>query len=393
METFNAAASNRWIRPALIAAVIGFGLLGLGFVTAPVETFRSYLVACVWVTTISFGGLVTLMIVNAMGATWPVAVRRLLETIAGVLPLCGLLFLPILFVGLDKIYPWVHPESLDAATRILVQKRHGFQTANGFIGRSIFYFVFFGGVAVMLGRWSIKQDSTNDYAEAAALKYRIKAWSAGLLPPVGLAFTLAGVDWVMSITPGWTSTMFGVNVYAGAQVSIFALLAIVMMYAQSAGLPLKRSHYYAVGRLMFAFTVFWAYVTFFQFMLIWLPNRPNEVPFYLDRTNGFWLYETIFLMLGQFAFPFFALISYSVKQRPKFLSGMGLWILFMHYIDVHWLILPSLRKDMPVHWLDLAALLAAGGLAVAFGSWRLRGRALAPIKDPNYESALGYHSA
>ena len=225
---------------------------------------------------------------------------------------------------------------------------------------------------------------------------RLYAWSAGALPPVGLAMAFASFDWLMSLSPEWSSTMFPVYYFAGGFVGAIALLTLLTaLTAQRGLLPgVHTSHYYALGRLLLAFTVFWAYIAYFQFFIMWLADLPAEVAFYRKRIEGPWREVSPALAVVHFVIPFLLLLSYRLKRVPRALAAVGIWLLAAHYMDLHWLVVPELtRAGFPYSFIDLGALLAEGGITVAFAVHRLRGLPLLPIHDPALPEALRYDSA
>jgi hypothetical protein len=384
---------------ALVGASFALALVGAAGLVAGAfidrtRLFSSYLAAYAWAATTAVSALIFLMICHAMRATWPVAVRRLAEAITAALPLLAVLFLPIA-LGMDTLYePWVRPESIeDPHARALVEHKTPYLNPSFFVLRTGLYFLVWLGCAALLRRLS--RESDTDPERAARASHRLHVLSAAALPLVALAFSFASFDWLMSLQPTWFSTMFPVYVFGGGFVSAIALLTVLSFAAQRAGyLPgLTDSHYYALGRLLLAFTIFWAYAAFFQFMLMWMADIPDEAEFYLRRAHGPWLIETVVLALARFALPFLVLLNHGVKRRPAQLSLVAGWVLLAHYIDMHWLVVPvAPGQRAPFHWLDAAALLAVGGASVAFGAARLRGEPMAPVHDPALPAAFRYES-
>jgi hypothetical protein len=259
-----------------------------------------------------------------------------------------------------------------------------------FCVRSVVYLSFWTLACEALGAVSRRLDRAGD--ERA--KRRLKTLSSALLPPLGLTLTFAAFDWVMALSPDWYSTMFGVYFFAGGFVAAIATVVVLLAAARRAGhlLSVGRAHNYALGRLLLAFVVFWAYVAYFQYFLIWIANRPLEARWYVDRLSHGYGRVGLYLLFGHFIVPFLLLLSYGVKQRLATLVPISVSLIFAHYIDIHWLIAPARGRPQPFSWQDLAALLAVGGLSVAFGVWRLRGHLLAPVHDPSYERSLHYES-
>jgi hypothetical protein len=375
---------------ALAAALVGAIGLGVGLFLAPRQALVSYLGAFTFVATIVLGALCFLQTVLAMGASWPVAVRRILEAIVGTLPLLALAFVPIA-AGLRVLYPWTRPDAIaDAHVREAVHHKAAYLTAGGFVARAVVYFAIWIGVALFLRRESALQDGDASIDRGP----RMRAVAAGALPATGLALTFAAFDWWMSLTPGWASTMYGVYVFAGGFVAAIALVSLAAARATTAGrLPLEPSHFHALGRLLLAFVVFWAYAAYFQLFLIWIADKPDEVPYYLVRGRTSWSVLSVALAVAHFGVPFFALLPYAPKRKPGYVAGAALWILFAHALDAHWLVAPSaFPAGLHASVLDLAAYLLLGGAFVAVGLRLARGRHLVPVNDPELERALRYES-
>jgi hypothetical protein len=263
-----------------------------------------------------------------------------------------------------------------------------------FVLRAIVYFAAWLIVGELLLRWSRQREAGRDVAPG-----RESALAAGMLPIIALAITFAAFDWLMSLEPTWFSSIFGVYYFAGGFVGGIALVIILAYRASSAGLlsgvdgGLTREHYHAVGRLLFGFIIFWAYVAFFQAMLIRMADKPEEVLFYIHRLSGSWEWVTYALMVGHFAAPFFLLLPRRIKRRPAVLTAIASWVLIFHYLDIYWLVLPMLHEHgARPHWLDLAALAGIGGIATLVAVWRMRGRSLLPVGHPQLEHGLAYRS-
>ncbi len=153
-------------------------------------------------------------------------------------------------------------------------------------------------------------------------------------------------------------------------------------------------HYHDLGKLVFAFTIFWAYIAFSQYMLIWYANIPEETAWYLARQTGQWTAVSLLLLFGHFLLPFVLLLPRFVKRRPKLFGPIAAWVLLMHYVDVYWLVMPGVSPGrVPLHLLDLTCALGVGGLCLAGTAWRLRDRPLIPLKDPRLAESLAFENA
>jgi hypothetical protein len=383
-------AHHPWARlPGVGLAVAGLGLL-LAYVYGrphPESLLASWLVAFVFFLTIALGCLYFILIHTAMQGAWGVAIRRLAENAAATIPVFALLFLPIA-LGLPHLYSWSHPE---AAGDALLEWKRPYLNQGFFLLRAAFYFVVWSAIALWFARLSRRQDTAPD----PALARRLRRWSGPAILPLAFTHTFAAFDWVMSLDPHWYSTIFGVYSFSGALVGGFAFLALAAVALRRAGLlagVVSVEHLHDLGKLLFTFTVFWAYIGFSQFFLIWYGNLPEETVFYKHRFEGGWLAASVLLAVGHFAVPFFFLLPRGIKRRPATLTLAALWMLLMHLLDIYWLVVPSLHGEAGSGILDVAALLAVGGAFLATFGWRLRRHPLVPVGDPRLPESLAFEN-
>jgi hypothetical protein len=272
-----------------------------------------------------------------------------------------------------------------------VEHKVAYLNATGFGIRAFVYFVVWIVVAVLLRGWSVRQDS----AGGLTLTLWQRRLGTGSIPFVAFAMTFAAFDWMMSMNPRFYSTIFGVYWFAGSFVSAFAVVIIAAAATRpdptGFGHFLNADHFHALGKFLLAFTAFWGYVAFSQFMLIWIANIPEEVPWYILRIEGGWRWVAAFLALFHFLVPFFLLLQRAVTRNPRRLAWVGAWILLVHWVDLYWLVMPHLFPDGPrPSLLDLTAFVGVGGVAVAWTVLRMRGVAAVPVQDPYLEDSLRY---
>jgi hypothetical protein len=361
-----------------------------GLAIDPRSTMFSYLVAWLYWAGISMAAVILLMIFHAFGAKWVVVIRRPLEAMGTSVLLFAVLFIPIL-LGLKYLYSWVDPPStLPRDVLKLLEHKKPYLNQPFFIARTVFYLLMFALVAGRLFRLSTKQDEVG----GTDLTSRQRVFGTGMLPLMSLVFTFAAFDWLMTLNPLWYSTIFGVYFFAGSFVSVFAILAIACHRARGTnefGAYVSIEHVHNIGKLMLSFVSFWAYVAFSQFMLIWIASLPEEIQFFLPRLKGEWAVVGWILILGHFLIPFGALLSRSLKRTPKKLAIVGIWILCIHYVDIYWLVMPTLYPEgVSFHWTQPVAFLGVGLVAVAFAMSRLRGRLPVPMRDPYLPESLRY---
>lgn len=382
---------RRFLLSAASVAVVAGALQTLGFVIDPKQAAFSYLIGYTFAFSVVMGAMAFILATHTMGATWPTAIRRLPESIMATLPIMALLFIPVLLAA-DWLYPWVHPERVtNHEAQELLRHKLGYLNLPFATVRMATFFAFWIALGQVLRRWSIALDRPSP---SASLPDKLRKLSSGGFFFFGLFATLAAWDWLMSLSPDWFSTMFGLYFLAGGFLGAIALTILLAAGARRAGhLPgIGPSHDYALGRLLFAFLIFWAYTGYFQYMITWIADRPIEVEWFIKRTVGAYAWVAYFLVVGHFLAPFLVLLSYWFKRRSFGLSLVAGWIVVSHYFDVHWIIAAARDRSEPFSWQDPIALLFVVSVASLFGVWRQRGVALAPFFDPKFKSALEYES-
>jgi hypothetical protein len=211
-----------------------------------------------------------------------------------------------------------------------------------------------------------------------------------------ITVTMAAVDWLMSLEPHWYSTIFGVYVFAGGGLAFLAALMVIALSFRRGGLladSIHVEHYHDLGRWLFALVVFWAYIAFCQYLLIWYANLPEETMWFRHRLEGNWAWVSAALLFGNFILPFLLLISRAAKRSLPLLGAVSVLLLGMHYVDLHWVVMPTVqRHGFHLHWLD-AATFAAVASACGLAFWgRLRRRALIPLGDVRLDRALRHQT-
>jgi hypothetical protein len=239
---------------------------------------------------------------------------------------------------------------------------------------------------------SVKQDQTSDLSPLIASK----KWSAFGILVLTVTVTQAAYDWLMSLDAHWYSTMFGVYIYAGGAMAFIAVFILICLLLRSQGVmtrSITREHYHDLGKLLFAFTVFWAYCAFSQYMLIWYGNLPEETVWFKDRLTGGWEFSQYVLIFGHFLIPFGVLMARAAKRNYTILAVMAVWLLVMHYFDLYWIVMPFHQPNGPmIHWLDIATVLAVGATyGLVFWS-RMRKYSLVPVGDFRLAAALQFRN-
>jgi hypothetical protein len=380
--------------PLVPAAAIG--LLGLAatagraFMGGARVALFSYLVAFAYWLGIALGALLMVMILRASKARWAIVGRRAMEVMAATLTIFPILFLPIAF-GINDLYPWAAPtEALgEEALRLLHHRAVYLNPTFFFIRAGIYFFVW-----ILFSRLFLYWSTRQDHQDEPKLTQRAWTLGAGGLPLVALTLTFAAVDWLMSLGVFYFSSMWGVYYFAGSFVAFIALLILLLNSLQkteSLADVLKTAHWLSFGKLLLAFTCFWAYIAYSQYMLVWVANLPDTIPFILLRNRKGWSFLGWVLVIGHFIVPFLVLLTRWVKMKPQRLAVIATWILVIHYVDLYWVVMPQVRPDeVMLDWSNITALIGVGGVAFAFGTWLLRGRHALAVGDPFLAESLHY---
>jgi len=372
---------------ALIAGIVGLAASLVGYFVDPGRFFFSYLTAFAFWITIALGALFFVMLHHLTSATWSVVIRKQAEAFMSILPYLIIFVIPVI-LGIKHLYQWSHPEVV--AVDHVLQHKSSFLNIPFFIIRIIIYFAVWTFLSYSLLKVSARQDQ----AHSKSLSDRMRKISAPGMILFAFTITYASFDWLMSQDSHWYSTIFGVYIFAGGLVSMLAYLTYTSLNLRAKGiLPevITEEHYHDLGKLTFSFLVFWAYVAFSQYLLIWYANLPEETIWFAGRYHGSWKVVTILIAVGYFSLPFVLLMSRGTKRKLKFMKIMVLWLLFMHWIDLYWIIMPNLnRQNAMIHWVDIATMLGIGGIFMWLFWRKLFSGPLVPINDPRLRKSIEF---
>jgi hypothetical protein len=381
-----------WTRVPMIGAVsalLGLVVCAILGAANPKQFFFSWLVSFLFFLSLALGALFFVLIQYATQGGWGIVLRRIGETIFATLPVMAALSVPV-FLGMRDLYSWTVPGA--AEHDALLRWKAPYLNVPFFLIRAAVYFGSWSFIALLYYRGSRSQDATGDPGVSA----RLRRLAGPAIIVLALTQTFASFDWIMSLTPHWYSTIFGVYFFAGSFVGFIALLSVVVVTMRGAGLldtVINAEHLHDIGKFLFAFTAFWAYIAFSQFFLMWYANLPEETIWYKARIEGSWMQVSLLLMAGHFVAPFFYLMGRSVKRKGATLAVGGAWVLAMHFVDLYWQVMPTLHPEgVRPSPLDLAALVAVGGCFVAAASWLMRRQALVPLRDPRLAESLAFEN-
>ena len=367
-----------------VIALVALVLCAVGAFVDPHQFSYSWLFAFAFFFTLCAGCFFWTIVHHATDAEWSVVVRRQLENLAALLVVLALLFVPILLLR-HHLYAWM---DIPPGAEPSLDSKRAYLNWGFFLGRAVFFFGFFILASLFLRRFSVQQDK--DGNPRFTIQMRKVAFTS--LPLFALCLTFGAFDWLMSLNYRWFSTMFGVYIFAGAAGSSMSLLVLVITALRQAGYlknVVTLEHYHIMGKWMFAFCVFWAYIGFGQYMLIWYANMPEETQYFITRNTESWWVLSMLLVIGRFFGPFAILLLRSIKKQPHRLCYVAGWILCMQMLDMYLVILPALHgTGVHVSIWDLISLIAIGA-TLGFVYLQIVPRtSLFPIRDPRLIESL-----
>ena len=387
--TYSSKKSNNYI-----LIFLGLVLLIVNFVlgSSSKEFYFSYLTSYFFWLSILLGGIFFTLVHHGFSATWSTVIRRVMENIIILMPVFTLLFFPIV-VGMDKLFIWMPSHELFNATDHLLQVKEPFLNEQSFLIRFVLYFSLWNLISIFLYRMSVKHDSTGDHS-------LLKKMHFFSMSPLAVLFfvslTFVGFDLLMSLDPHWYSTMFGVYIFSGSFLVFLAVLTFTLIRLQDQGYLngiVSKEHYHDLGKYLFAFTVFYCYIAGAQFYFIWYSNIPEETIWYLHRWVGTWKIASVLLIFGKFVVPFFTLVFRASKRNTKLLKVMTLWIIAIHYLDIHWIVMPTIyHHDVHLGAYDLFTMLGFTLVFVGMFKHIMSKNLLVPINDPELKHAINHRN-
>lgn len=403
MATATTSADNDNIKldvdaRSLQQIAFGLGALGLGGALVLglgdlAKLQRAYLVAFMYVLSLGLGALWFVAIQHLTSARWSVVVRRVAEILADNMLLLAVLSLGVvgpMFAGSTDLYAWLDHEKVHQDH--LLHHKAAYLNVPFFFVRWVVYFGFW----IWLSRFFYRQSVRQDQEGGAAISTRLRHVSAPAMIAFAVTLTFCAIDLIMSLDATWFSTMFGVYYFAGCVLAGYSTLSLSLLWLQSKGRltqSVNREHYHDLGKMMFAFIVFWAYIAFSQFMLIWYADVPEETHWFHWRFTGGWRVVSTLLLVAHFVIPFFGLMSRHVKRNKRTLGFWAVWILAVHYVDLFWLIYPNGTPEVPFGAIDVLCLVGVLGLFVGVSAWRAQRVPLIPTGDPRLKDSLAFENA
>ena len=369
-----------WAALALGAA----GVVGTYLAAGPERFWANWILWFIFLFTVGLGALFIVALEHLINAKWSVPIRRVPERLATLL-------LPVVPVGLialgalPVLYPGTRPEALE--NPILAGKAFWLGVPF-FSARAVVCFALcLVGLAVLV-RGSMRQDSSKD----PAFNVRARKFAPGWMVIFAAVITLVAFDWISGLTPEWYSDIFGIYLFAGSFLAGLGATSLAVLYLKARGRldGVRHDHLYNLGGFMFAFTVFWSYIGFAQYMLMWYANLPEEVVYYKVRLEGAWYLMTIALAFFHFVLPFFVLVTRDAKGDPRRLRLVASLMLGAHLLDLYWLIFPALGATPHFGWPELSFAIFFLALGVLWVRSAMEKGEDMPVGDPFLKQGLEF---
>ncbi|MBN1447680.1 MAG: hypothetical protein JXA28_07095 [Bacteroidetes bacterium] len=362
----------------LVTATVGI-ILSLIAALSDMQRFLfDYLIAFVFWGGIAITAVFFSMLQFLTRAGWSTAVRRIPELLGGFTPLLVILLLPIVFGVGDLYHHWVHPAPDD----VVIAGKQPWLNVPFFVVRLFLYVAIWIGMYFFIVGNSFRQDTRNDIVPTR----RNWMFSAPITIFYGVTITFASFDLLMSLYPHWFSTIFGVYYFSGSLVGALAVITITAILLRKSELLtewLTMDRFHDLGKLLFAFNIFWAYIAFSQVMLIWYADLPEETVFFTYRWAHGWEVVSMLLLVVHFIIPFVLLLSRDAKRNLNVLMAGAVILLLAHLIDMYWLVMPNYSHDaVTIGWMEFAPLLALGGIFLFTAGRQFSRRSAVPVNDP-----------
>jgi len=335
-------------------------------------------------------------------AGWSIVIRRIPEAFGYFLPVTGVILLVLFLVGGHDLFHWTHSQLHDPASPEydpIIAGKSGYLNMPFFIARMVIYFAVWYLLFRIIRRNSLAEDnlSVQTYKGDSIKIYNKNVYmSAIFIVFFAVTSSTSAWDWLMSLDPHWFSTMYGWYVFASIFVSGLATVTLTVILLKEQGYlkTVNENHLHDLGKFMFAFSIFWTYIWFSQFLLYYYANIPEEIIYFADRLSGHdGKYVPIFYMnlLFNFAIPFLTLMTRGSKRTMIFLKIVAISILMGHWIDFYMMVMPgTVGPHAGFGLVEVGALLMFISVFVFVFAMNFAKANIIPKKDPYLKESLNH---
>lgn len=393
MNTNTMVLEKSSVKINVFFALIGVGLLGLAasFYFSPVKAWINILGANFFFLSIALFGTFMLALTNIVGASFVTPYRKILEALASTVPYLSLSMLTVL-LGSHTLYEWTHTDIM-LNDKILVQKM-AFLNLPFFIVRMVLCLGIWSAISTFFIKKYREQEANP--SRAVAIQEKLVGQSAVSMILFALTFCLASFDWIMSLEPHWFSTIFGIFTFSGLMVSGLAFTIVALISLQAKGYlqrEVNENHYHDLGKLLFGFSTFWAYIWFCQYLLIWYANIPEEAEYYVLREHNGWPVLFWLNLVINWVIPFFVLLPRNNKRNKSIMQKVSWLILVGQALNIYILIAPKVLEHNGVHstfisWQELTIYAGYAGLFMGLFFKRLSTSPIVPQNSPYLEEGM-----
>lgn len=375
------------VKTGWVLTLVGLVLVGISYATDVHRATFNNLIGFAFLASVAVGALFLIALEYIAGAVWSTPFRRVSEFLASLLPVSVLLAIP-LFVNMHDLFHWTHTDVVESDA--ILKHKEPYLNMQFFLIRFV----------VVLGAWilfyylfkrnSVKQDTDRDQKHT---RTNIKL-AAVFIPFFAISVSVFAIDWLMSLEPHWFSTIFGIYYFTGTAICALAVTTFLVVSLSEKGYFFKginENHYYSFGALLFGLLSFWAYIAFSQFMLIWYANLPEENFWFIARWKNGWEYVSIAMVLLHFWIPYFMLVSRPSKMNPGNLKRTSLLLIFVHFLDLYWLAMPTYNEAPVFSYAELAFPILTIGLILVVFSWQAKKYNMVPVGDPKLQRGIEFH--
>ena len=351
--------------------------------------WEGYLTSLFFFVSVTVGGLFFTAIQHATNAGWSTTVRRVVESLTAFLPYAFVATLIFVVFGSHSLFEWLDPEVVSKDE--VLQNKQAYLNHSFYVIRTVAFFLLW----LFFGKLIVGKSLQQDHAPDDTLTKRMVAPSVIFLVVFALSYSLFCVDHLMSLHPHWYSTIFGVYCFSGLFQSTLAFTILITIWLMKKGLLnglVNENHLHDLGKFLFAFTVFYAYIAFSQFMLIWYANLPEETIYYAMRAHDGWMMVSMSLLVFKFIVPFLLLLPRAAKRDPDHMIRISILILVMQYVDIYWMVYPNFHQDgVVVPFWGIGIFIGFLGVFLAVVTRFLEKNSIVAVNDPRLHEALHHH--
>lgn len=349
-----------------------------------------FLVNNIYFVTMAVSGIFFLAVTGVLQASWLTPMKRIPEAMTKFLPV-GFALMLLTYFGLHSVYEWTHHDVV--MNDPILREKVAWLNVAGFMGRMVVIFMLWMFCAKRLLKLSKQQD------EGVDVTHKLVSTSALSLVIFGLSISVAAFDWVMSVEPHWFSTIFGIYIFAGSFVSGISFITLAVIKLKDWGYlhgVVSENNLHDLGKWMFGFSVFWAYIWLSQYMLIWYANIPEETEYFVLRHHH-WNNVFFFNLALNFFVPFFGLMTRGAKRNVKRLKCIAMVLLLGHFVDIYLMVAPKVFEHHNIDSisgygvLQLLQLVGYFGLFIFVVGKALSKNKLVSTGDPQLEEGIHLH--